>query len=537
VNYPSFKVKGEFFMSKKTIFFKSIPFLLFVVFSRVSLVSAAEPPRHPEISKMLVGNNVWYNPGDDKWKIAAQCPLQSVRIGGIGYNDNFPSNEIEGWIAKIKAMGAEPIIQMPASWNGGQAADWVKKHMDINYYNISNEPKLKGVLGGSTGAIAGMIKNQAPAMKAANPKIKIFVPDECDLWYADSYYKDLFSVSGGGNDVSGKTPDGKYWMVDGISWHRYADGDITNDVGQRIKGAWELADAVNKAKGRTGEDRLRCGIGEFNHNGGGGVATFINGQAFACIFGLCAKYDYTYATMWSIYESGGNLGGTDFSMIGNNGPRATFYNMQMISQNFSGIYCDGTSSQTSVVTYGSRDTNKLCAMIINKGGSSQSYTIRFNTDPISSGSCKINIDADTGLEYKDEIPGNATQCIVISCSGSKKIQFTAGNYSANAPSTSSAITAKFCGAVGIRHNKERTDVNPRISITRAHNGIAIHLPASQQYRAKILSLNGEVLREDAGMGKDAFLRINGLATGVYVVNLVGDNVDFKTKCLIGSARR
>jgi hypothetical protein len=514
---------------KRVNFVEAVPRFLLVVIVGLSLVSAAEPPRHPQISKWLVGNNAWINPDDAKWKIAAECPLQSVRIGGIEYNGYMPK-EADTWIGKIKDMGAQPVVQIPSGWDGAKAAEFVKSHMDIIYYNIGNEPAL---FGGNVGGIASYIKRIAPAMKAANPNIKIFVPDECDFW---DYYKELFKATAevGPNDVSGKTPDGKSWMVDGISWHRYADGDITNDVGQRIKGAWDLADAVNKAKGRTGDDQISCGIGEFNHNGGGGVITFINGQAFGCIFGLCMKYLYTYATMWSMAESDGQGGGTDFGWIQRGDkPRAMYYHMQMISQNFSGIYCEGTSTQKDMFTYGCRDSNKLCAMIINKGGSSQKYTLRFNTDPIATNGCKINIDADTGLEYTDEIPGNATQCIVIKCSGSKKILYTAANFSAWAPSTSTSITATFCDQIKQLDTKRVVTVKPDMSITPQVNGIAIHLPYSQQYRAKIIALDGKIIREKTGAGKDAFLGTQGLATGVYAISISGDGIRFDRKWYVG----
>jgi hypothetical protein len=517
-------------MLKKTGYSRIIPQVLFVVFFGMSFIFATEPPRHPKISKWLVGNNAWINPDDAKWKIAADCPLQSVRIGGIEYNGYMPK-EADSWIGKIKAMGAQPVVQIPSGWSGQQAADFVKSHMDNIYYNIGNEPAL---FGGNVGGISSYIKRIAPAMKEANPQIKIFVPDECDFW---DYYKELFSATAsvGGNDVSGKTPDGKYWMVDGLSWHRYADGDITNDVGQRVKAAWELADAVNKAKGRTGDDQLSCGIGEFNHNGGGGVITFINGQAFGCIYGLCMKYLYTYATMWSMAESDGQGGGTDFGWIqAGNKPRAMYYHMQMISQNFSGIYCEGTCDQKSVFTYGCRDSNKVCAMIINKGNSSQSYTLRFNNDPVSTGGCKINIDADTSLEYKDEIPGNATQCIVIKCSGSKKILYTAANFSAWAPSTTTSITAKFCDQAGILNIHQSAAPKPGISITPRMNGIAIHFPSSQQYRAEIISLDGKTLREETGTSADAFLRTQGLATGVYAVSIIGKGIKINKTWYVGT---
>jgi hypothetical protein len=312
---------------------------------------AQTPPRHPKVSKYLVGNNTWMNPGQREWDYAKECGLQCVRQGGEAYDNNV--GPIDEWTKKTVDIGAMPNIQIPQSYSGDQAAALVKKFPDVLYWSIGNEP---GLHGDQVGTISALIKRCAPAMKAANPKIKILVANECDLWYGGGYYRNLFSITGGNDDVSGKTPDGKYWMVDGISWHRYANGDITNDVGSRVKEAWEHAQKVSEAKKRTGEDVLTCGIGEFNHNGGSGTCTFINGQAFACIYGLCMKYEYAYACTWSMFENGGSCGGTDFSwLFGDGKPKATFYHMKMIAKNMSGHYCEGTTNQT----YGTRDENKL----------------------------------------------------------------------------------------------------------------------------------------------------------------------------------
>jgi hypothetical protein len=504
--------------------------LLVATFSMSSTAFSAQPPRHPAISKWLVGNNAWYNPGDLQWNVAAQCPLQSVRFGGEGYDGNLPG-QTEDWIKRCNTMGAQPIIQIPAAWGGDQAGNWVKNHPDIIYYNIGNEPGLGGE---NVGVVAGLIKRCAPAMKAANPKIKIYVPDECDLWYGGGYYRELFSASatGGGNDVSGKTPDGKSWMIDGISWHRYAGGDITNDISQRIKECWEWADTVSKAKGRQGEDRIRCGIGEFNSNPGGPCQA-INGQAFGCIFGNCMKYEYTYATTWSMSEGNNSCGGTDFSWMGGGSgqPRSAFYVMQMIAKNFSGVYCAGTSSNKDVFTYGCRDSNKLCAMIINKSGSSQSYTLHFDTNPITGGDCTINIDAETEkvVEFKDQIPAGGTQCIVIKCTGSQKTVYTGGN-----SSTTSNIDAVWCGkgysAVRDQPNAVQT---AHFSITHQTNGLTIQLPSSQQYRVELLSLNGAVLKTEIVNGRKAFCATDGLAKGMYVIRMNGPMGIFVDKVMVG----
>ena len=528
--------------NRKNIFMLIIINLCVLVYFTVSYTQTPTPPRHPQISPWLVGNNTWMNPGTREWNYAKECPLQSIREGGEAFDGGIPG-QLADWKAQAKSMGAQLIIQIPHTFSGDQAANVVRQNPDIIYYNIGNEPGLSGE---GPSVVAALIKRCAPAMKAVNPNIKIYVADECDLWYGGRYYEQLFSTTNNANDVSGKTPDGKYWMVDGISWHRYADGDITNDVGQRIRECWELAQRVNQAKGRTGENRLMCGIGEFNHNGGAGVHTFINGQAFGCIYGLCMKYEYTYATMWSMFENGGSRSGTDFSWIdGPTGkPRAMYYHMQMIAQNFSGVYCDGKSNVSTVFTYGSRDQNKLCAMIINKGSSPQQYVVRFNNTDITTGpSCKINIDAEVtpNLDYQDQVPANATHCIVIKNTGSKKIEYTSAHFNAAQPSVTTPINVTWTGPAlagtpvvydNLIKKNDIIEKSPDFVVKKLINKLDISFSLSDCYEIALVTLNGVLLRKDNINGKQALFNIDNISKGVYLLRLTGKSKIYSTKVFI-----
>jgi hypothetical protein len=425
-----------------------------------------------KISPYLVGNNVWLDPSTSVWNYGAQCGLQMIRIGGEAY-DNAVSGQTGTWIQKIVAMGAQPMLQVPQSYSGAQAAALVRQFPNVKYWNIGNEP---GLAGQYAATVSALIKRCAPAMRDVNPNIKIFVADECDLWYGGRYYEQLFSVTGGQYDVSGKDASGR-WMIDGISWHRYANGDISGDVASRIKEGRELADKVSAAKGRTGDARIQVGIGEFNHNGGAGVHTFINGQAFGCIFGECMKYEYTYACTWSMFENGGSRGGTDFSYIdGPTGkPRATYYHMQMVAKNFSGDYAEGTTNQANVVSYGCKDLGKgvLSAMIMNKTNTAYSFGLRFDNNAVSTGTLHINLNAGISGQYTDNIPANSTICLVFSASGSKRILYTSANFSASQAPTTTTITSPFTlsgnkfpiGALTAPVNNTNVEVNTDVTVS------------------------------------------------------------------------
>ena len=188
------------------------------------------------ISPMLVGNNVWYlNPSNQVWNLTADCGVQSLRIGGNGYNRNMPSNEVlKDWVTRIQAMGAEPIMQVSQVASASAAAALVKYfNVDlatgkpIKYWNIGNEPWLffnrpaTSTLGG---LVEPYFKERAAAMKLVDPSIKIYGPDFA--YYIEDAINDLF---GGAHNIAGKVPGKDYYYCDGIAWHRYPQ-DRTIDL-------------------------------------------------------------------------------------------------------------------------------------------------------------------------------------------------------------------------------------------------------------------------------------------------------------------
>ena len=97
------------------------------------------------ISPYLVGNNVWLNPGELTWEVSSQAGLRIVRIGGLEYDKNFPSYEtLSEWVNQIKAMDAEPMIQVSRFATPEEAAE-VVRYFNIEtgnrvlFWNIGNE--------------------------------------------------------------------------------------------------------------------------------------------------------------------------------------------------------------------------------------------------------------------------------------------------------------------------------------------------------------------------------------------------------------
>lgn len=396
--------------------------------------TAPPPAGNGNISPLLVGNNVWFNPSGAVWDAIAPAGLRIIRIGGHQYDDNFPSHsQLTAWVNEIKALGAEPMIQVSQYRTAQQAADTVRffniqTGNTVKYWNVGNEPWLQaGRPPTSTVApmVEGYVKPIASAMKSVDPSIKIFAPDAS--WFIDVMYEALL---GGAHDIAGRDSNGNFY-IDGISWHRYTEaGDLADDLRGSIQRARELVDRANSLHGRTGEDALQFGIGEFNANaGGGGPCTFTLGQQVARVYGSMMEYGGTYATLWSMKEGGSSCSGTDFGFLnGNNSPRPSFYHMQMISHNFSGNYADGDTNQGSLHAFGAVDTNanKIAVMLVNSGGS-KSCNVRLNDDGVG-GTCQVNISAGRAVTYSQSIPANTSMVLLFNLQGqlTKRITYTSG---------------------------------------------------------------------------------------------------------------
>ena len=391
----------------------------------------------PEISTLLVGNNVWLNPSDQVWDVTGQAQLGLVRIGGIRYDNEMPStSQLTEWVDRIKSIGAEPMLQV-SRHDGPAAAAALVQHFNVDsgnrvtYWNIGNEPHCGENTVAAAADVAAYIKEIAPAMKAVDPSIRIFAPDECD--FLGTYYGALFSGNGDASDVSGRIPGADYFYVDGVSWHRYVGYPPANlqtrdlptagaqDFAVRIERTRELIDAANAARGRTGDDALQWGIGEFNSSEGGRVCSFENGQMFAQVYRYVMKYGGTYAATWSMFENGGRCEGTDYSFVNSDmTPRSSYYHLQMISRHFSGYYLDGTSNTEGIRAFGAFDPERgrIAVMLLNVDAD-QDHTciLRLNTRPATSDACQINIPAERDVEHELTLDRQSTFVTVFDLEG------------------------------------------------------------------------------------------------------------------------
>ena len=133
------------------------------------------------------------------------------------------------------------------------------------------------------------------------------------------------------------------------------------------------------------------------------------------------KYGGTYGETWSMFENGGKCSGTDYSFVDKDmQPRSSYYHMQMISENFSGFYLDGTSNLDTVRAFGAvdPDAEKIAVMLLNIDATdSHTCMIRLDSSLIEDGACQINIPAGLAVELEQAISSQTSMVMVFNLQG------------------------------------------------------------------------------------------------------------------------
>ena len=404
----------------------------------------------PEISPILLGQNYWMDLWEQRdviFPLVKESGVKLIRIGGIGYDHDLPTRtneEITSWVNDIKGAGAEPMLQVSRFADVNDAVRWVK-HFNVDtdnriqYWNIGNEPNIHRPV--SIEEVRDYVVEYARAMKEVDPTITIFVPDDA------GYKKDGYNrLCGGDLDITGEKI-GDVFLIDGFSWHLYAFWfdysrrhvmdrvQLTyRPIAQDLRKLMAAADAKHN---RQGDDKLRWGIGEFNINvdvdvysdsakyqttEGVGHQSYLSGQFYAELYGMCMEEEAAYAATWNIHEKGDRYH-NDFGYLDgpmdNPTPRSNYWHMWMLAHNFSGNYCKGISDQAWVKTFGSIDGDKISVMLINMYNNRDfDYSLRLDNKEMEQRNLlNLTIDADVAIEYYDTIPNQTTVLLSFDKSG------------------------------------------------------------------------------------------------------------------------
>jgi len=132
------------------------------------------------------------------------------------------------------------------------------------------------------------------------------------------------------------------------------------------------------------------------------------------VLGACMKYEATFAIIWSMFEHGGDLKGTDFNMIDGNGtPRTSYRHMEFIVKYSKGNYAGGSSTSQNVRVFGASNGDLISVMIMNREGKSQPYTLRLDQKEIRTDKLILHVNAGTATQCSDVIPGQTTQVLLF----------------------------------------------------------------------------------------------------------------------------
>jgi hypothetical protein len=415
-----------------------------------------------KISPWLFGQNHWIGNEDEDgrpgyihllWPKIGDSGIKMVRIGGNNYNNrNHPifnpdRKRLNSILDSIRSIGAEPYFQIPSGKGDtrdltvDEVVKLVKEYKysngkGIRFYCIGNEPLLHDRQ--NIQKVHDYVKKLAPAMKAADPTIKIFIFEECDL-FEEQHRR----VIGGDLDLTGKDKNGN-WMVDGITFHRYPgarDRDQVvfggpNDIRFKTKMLMEMMDKANKKHGRTGDQKLKWGLTEFNVTtsnpdrevAGIGNTSFLGGQFIAEIYGIGMEYGAFTMTPWCISET--DQLKTDFGFIGapmDFLPRSSYYHTQLMANNMKGSFLPTSSSNSYVHSIASIGDDEICVMILNRDKYNNfDFDLMLSKDKFSRKGLAVRVEMGLDKIITGNIPNQTTMLFVLSKTGEVKKQYTYG---------------------------------------------------------------------------------------------------------------
>ena len=405
-----------------------------------------------EISPYLFGQNHWLGQGDEGrtgylhllWPKVKESGIKCIRIGGNGYNRNFPDRQkLTGMIDSIRSIGAEPILQVPEDFTAIQAMELVEYYTrpgnkKVNFWAIGNEPLLDGKT--TIEEVHEYILRIAPAMKKVDPTIKIFVFDECEL--REAAYRDL---CGGRLDISGLKENGA-WLIDGFNFHRYPNGREFNrdnvvftgpeNIRNQARLLNEIMEGANKKHNRTGDAKLMWGLTEVNITfanpdreiTGYGNPSFLGGQFMAEIYGIGMEMGAFSVNPWCISET--DAVSTDFGYLGPPReffPRSSYYHTLLMSQYMKGSFMKTTDNQKYVTTIGTLSKDQICILVMNKDQNMDfSFDIILNKNGKSKKALVITADASIDISMSGLVEKQSTMLFVFDSKGTLVKHITYG---------------------------------------------------------------------------------------------------------------
>lgn len=449
---------------------KNIKKIFQVSFLTVGLLFSVNSGYSQAISDHYFGENAWmpdtignykacqeppcilYGKLHKQWGNIKNSGTSIVRFGGIAPDKNMPTNyQYIKMIDSIRANGMEPIIQVPFHnfrYTAQQAAEIVRfinvtKGKKIKYWIIANEPDL--VYSYTTAAqIAKYFRPFASAMKAIDPSILIIGPEISSF---NQTIMNGLTTPNGPDDITGKDEAGRYYL-DVISFHTYPfNGSQTRtQVISKLTAPYSLeanlvylntrVAACNTAHNRTGTSSLKTAITEANINwqnsssdnlNGMGANSFIGGQFVAEMMGIGMKNGLDFINIWSVIEGNTTASNIGFIDPSTKNKKPLFYHFKLLADNFKGTYVHGVTNQANVKSFGSKDDQQVCVLIMNEDQTNNyNYVVNLNNGKSTTSGLTININAGINREYIGTISNQSSTLLIFNSSGEiiKKYEYS-----------------------------------------------------------------------------------------------------------------
>lgn len=421
------------------------------------------------ISPYLIGNNYWYPGGNAATLMAPGKEMQTasfkfIRIGGFGANTYSNANLIT-YIDAIRAMGAEPQLQVPYNKTDQQVKDLITyinitMKRNIKYWSVGNEPDHDGGGHQSVITVEQYTKRISSALKSIDPTIKVIAFElagynqnydtdynlQKDYYLADGVTKNPNYIGygyhfwnrllGGANDCTGKDANGNYY-IDIVSWHYYGWNDQTQTVLDRMD---DMVGRLKTINANRATAPIQWMMGEINTHwdntkatADGKVWSFRAGQAYAEVYGAAMQRNAHTIAFWSIYEGKddqygvADRGFNDLSLFDkDNTPRSNYWHSLMLGQNMRANYATSADNYTSIKTVAMKDDTGVSVMVMNSNTSASfPYSLKLDlTGFTAAQALQITVDAGINFQYEDAIPARTTQMLIFNKYGQLTKKYT-----------------------------------------------------------------------------------------------------------------
>lgn len=387
--------------------------------------------------------------------------LKNLRYGGISHDFNRPTiAQYNEFITAAQSLGAEPIIQISflnqiikdrqansAITTFTCATNFVASAYFTNlinaiksnttYYSIGNEPDLYSsgfTIAGATigpadiGGNLGYFKVISDAIKTMDPGAIIIGPDLAWAHSESGGWMEQFISSNIATDISRPGSTGAP-ICDIFAFHTYPfDGTGTQTRSAIISHPSstfqnDLTLIRNRITSNSNNANLKIAVTELNvdyKNQAANTVTDISANSYLAgqwltemlAIGLntpTGKAPIVFTDPWSVHQAGGNQTIYDLGILDgaypNQKPRATYYILQMLSNNFitGSTYLPNVSTaggQTNYKAFAYQTANEVGVLIMNQStqsprgadNSTEGFTINFDGTTPSTGPMKFSFN-------------------------------------------------------------------------------------------------------------------------------------------------